>query len=110
MPPKAAHPPRRPPRTDRLMTARGRTGAAIAPLLVLLDTSYDKVSWHGVNLRGSLRRVQPEAAAWRPAADAHNVWELMVHAVPRHLVVGRVEQDQEPVSYTHLTLPTILRV
>ena len=50
------------------------------PLLVLLDTAYAKVSWHGVNLRGSLRRVRPEAAAWRPAPDAHNVWELMIHA------------------------------
>ena len=50
------------------------------PLLVLLDTSYNQASWHGVNLRGSLRRVSLEAAAWRPAPGAHNVWELMVHA------------------------------
>ena len=47
------------------------------PLLVLLDTAYAKVSWHGVNLRGSLRRVRPEAAAWRPAPDAHPGWALM---------------------------------
>ena len=51
-----------------------------APLLVLLDTAYDTASWHGVNLRGSLRRVPLETAAWRPQPDAHNVWELMVHA------------------------------
>jgi len=50
------------------------------PLLVLLDTSYNRASWHGVNLRGSLRRVSLEIAAWRPAPGAHNVWELMVHA------------------------------
>ena len=50
------------------------------PLLVLLDTSYNRTSWHGVNLRGSLRAVSLDAAAWRPAPDAHNVWELMVHA------------------------------
>ena len=49
-------------------------------LLVLLDTSYNRASWHGVNLRGSLRAVSLDAAAWRPAPDAHNVWELMVHA------------------------------
>ena len=49
-------------------------------LLVLLDTSYNRASWHGVNLRGSLRRVSLEIAAWRPAPGAHNVWELMVHA------------------------------
>jgi len=62
------------------VTVTGRTGTALAPLLVLLDTSYNTASWHGVNLRGSLRRVSLEAAAWRPAPDAHNVWELMVHA------------------------------
>ncbi len=33
-----------------------------------------------MNLRGSLRRVSLEIAAWRPAPGAHNVWELMVHA------------------------------
>jgi hypothetical protein len=50
------------------------------PLLLLLDTAYNKASWHGVNLRGSLRRVPLDAAVWRPAPGAHNVWELMVHA------------------------------
>jgi hypothetical protein len=62
------------------MAATGKAGGAIAPLLVLLDTSYNQASWHGVNLRGSLRRVPLEIAAWRPAPGAHNVWELMVHA------------------------------
>jgi hypothetical protein len=50
------------------------------PLLVLLDTSYNKASWHGPNLRGSLRGVSLAAAAWRPSPGAHNVWELLVHA------------------------------
>ena len=34
----------------------------------------------GANLRGSLRGVSLEAAAWRPRPGAHNIWELMVHA------------------------------
>jgi uncharacterized damage-inducible protein DinB len=50
------------------------------PLLVLLDTSSNRVSWHGPNLRGSLRGVSLDAAAWRPESDAHNIWELLVHA------------------------------
>ena len=62
------------------MAVTGRNGGAIAPLLVLLDTAYNKASWYGPNLRGSLRGVSPEAAAWRPQPDAHNVWELLVHA------------------------------
>lgn len=49
-------------------------------LLFLIDTAYDRVSWHGPNLRGSLRGVTPDLAAWRPAAGRHNIWELIVHA------------------------------
>jgi hypothetical protein len=49
-------------------------------LLFLLDTAYDRVSWHGPNLRGSLRGVTPRQGAWRPAPGRHNIWELAVHA------------------------------
>jgi len=49
-------------------------------LLFLIDTAYDSVSWHGPNLRGSLRGVTPALAAWRPGAGRHNIWELIVHA------------------------------
>ena len=52
----------------------------IPHLLFLIDTAYDRASWHGPNLRGSLRGVTPTQAAWRPAANRHNVWELVVHA------------------------------
>jgi len=48
--------------------------------LLLLDQAYDRPSWHGTNLRGSLRRVTPGQAAWRPARDRHNIWEIAVHA------------------------------
>ena len=57
--------------------------------LASIDEAYDVRSWHGTNLRGSLRGVTREQAAWRPAfakatagqAPArHNIWELMVHA------------------------------
>lgn len=49
-------------------------------LLFLIDTAYDRVSWHGPNLRGSLRGMTPALAAWRPGAERHNIWELIVHA------------------------------
>ena len=49
-------------------------------LLAFLDQAYDHRSWHGPNLRGSLRRVSAEQAAWRPAPGRHNVWEIAVHA------------------------------
>ena len=51
-----------------------------ALLLAAIDEGYDKRSWHGTNLRGALRGVTIEQAAWRPARDRHNVWELVVHS------------------------------
>ena len=52
----------------------------VAVLLRLIDQAYDKKSWHGTNLRGSLRGLGAEEASWRPTADRHNIWELAVHA------------------------------
>ncbi len=49
-------------------------------LLAQLDQAYDHRSWHGTNLRGSLRNVTRAQAAWRPAQGRHNIWELVVHA------------------------------
>jgi hypothetical protein len=64
--------------------ARGTLAPAtkneIAQLLAILDQAYDKPSWHGTNLRGSIRRVTPEQAAWRPGPGRHNIWEIVVHA------------------------------
>jgi hypothetical protein len=54
--------------------------SALSQLLFLIDTSYDHVSWHGTNLRGSIRSVTLRQAAWRPGRGRHNIWELVVHA------------------------------
>ena len=61
-------------------TVRSKTPADLAQLLFTIDTAYDHVSWHGPNLRGSLRGMTPALAAWRPAPERHNIWELIVHA------------------------------
>lgn len=52
----------------------------IALLLRMLDESYEKSAWQGPNLRGALRGVRAQAAAWRPAPGRHNIWELVVHS------------------------------
>ena len=49
-------------------------------LLSILDQAYDHRSWHGTNLRGSIRQVSLRQAAWRPGRNRHNIWELVVHA------------------------------
>jgi hypothetical protein len=52
----------------------------IARLLELLDEGYDAKAWHGPNLRGSVRRLAPEEASWRPGPRRHNIWEIAIHA------------------------------
>jgi DinB superfamily len=54
--------------------------AELAQLLTILDQAYNQTSWHGTNLRGSVRRVTASQASWRPAPNRHNIWEIVVHA------------------------------
>ncbi len=56
------------------------TREKIEALLMALGLAYNERSWHGPNLRGSLRGVDPEAASWRPDPERHNIWEIAVHA------------------------------
>jgi hypothetical protein len=60
--------------------ANRRSDARAEQLLAILDQAYDRRSWHGTNLRGSLRGVSMERAAWRPGRSRHNIWEIVVHA------------------------------
>lgn len=68
----------------------------VSLLLRDLDQSYDHKSWHGPVLRGALRGVSAEQAAWRPAPDRHNVWELAVHAAYwKYSVLRRLPGGEE---------------
>jgi hypothetical protein len=58
-------------------------------LLDGLDEAFDKKSWHGPNLRGAIRGVTAAQAAWRPAGDRHNIWELTLHTAYWKYVVRR---------------------
>jgi hypothetical protein len=49
-------------------------------ILALLDEAYSKKTWHGPNLRQSLKGVSAKQAAWRPASGRHNIWEFTLHA------------------------------
>jgi hypothetical protein len=52
----------------------------IPSLLDLFDEAFERRSWHGPNLRGSIRGLTPRTASWRPAPGRHNIWEIVVHA------------------------------
>jgi hypothetical protein len=51
-----------------------------ALLLGILEEGYSRKTWHGPNLRQSLKGITAKQAAWRAGADRHNIWELAVHA------------------------------
>lgn len=63
-------------------------------LLRNLDHGYDHKAWHGPVLRGSLRGVSAEQAAWRPRPSRHNVWEIAVHcAYWKYSVLHRIRPE-----------------
>jgi hypothetical protein len=61
-------------------------------VLALLDEGYSRKTWHGPNLRQSLKGVSTRQAAWRPAPGRHNIWELALHsAYWKYAVRRRIE-------------------
>jgi DinB superfamily len=49
-------------------------------LLRLLEEGYEKKTWHGPNLKQSIKGVSAIEAAWRPGPGRHNIWEVTLHA------------------------------
>ena len=76
-----------------------RTAPDIRFLLAILDQAYDHPSWHGTNLRGSIRLVSPAHAAWRPSPRRHNIWELVVHAAYWKYAAWRRLTGKAPGSF-----------
>lgn len=61
-------------------------------VLALLDEAYEKKTWHGPNLKQSIRGVTARQAAWRPGPGRHNIWEVMLHAAYwKYAVRRRIE-------------------
>ncbi len=61
-------------------------------VLALLDEAYEKMTWHGPNLKQSIKGVTARQAAWRPGRGRHNIWEVMLHAAYwKYAVRRRIE-------------------
>lgn len=61
-------------------------------VLALFDEAYQKKTWHGPNLKQSIRGVTAKQAAWRPGSDRHNIWEETLHAAYwKYTVRNRIE-------------------
>ena len=56
-----------------------RRSPEVLALLRLLEEGYEKKAWHGPNIKGSLRGLTPEEAAWHPGNGRHSIWEIAVH-------------------------------
>jgi DinB family protein len=64
-------------------------------VLTLLDEAYEKKTWHGPNLKQSLKGVPARQATWRPGPGRHNIWELALHtAYWKYAVRRRIEGGQ----------------
>ena len=68
-------------------------------ILAILDQAYDRPSWHGTNLRGSIRRVSLDQAAWGPNPKRHNIWETVVHSAYWKYAVSRRFTGDERGSF-----------
>ncbi|MBS0261945.1 MAG: DinB family protein [Planctomycetes bacterium] len=49
-------------------------------LLEIVDEAFAAKSWHGTNLKGSIRGLTIDAVTWRPQPRRHNIWEIVLHA------------------------------
>lgn len=61
-------------------------------VMALFDEGYEKKTWHGPNLKQSIRGVSAKQAAWRPGPNRHNIWEVTLHAAYwKYAVRRRIE-------------------
>ena len=80
----------------------GRTPTSEVELLVrALDQAFNRRSWHGPNLRGSIRGVTARQAAWRPAAGRHSIAEQVLHAAYWKYVVRRKLTGEKRGSFAY---------
>lgn len=64
-------------------------------VLALLNEAYEKKTWHGPNLKQSLKGVSVVQATWRPGTGRHNIWELTLHAAYwKYAVRRRIEGNK----------------
>ncbi|HYD00836.1 MAG TPA: DinB family protein [Phycisphaerales bacterium] len=58
--------------------------------LVTLDGAFQGLAWQGPTLSGSLKRVTPDLALWKPSRSRRCIWEQVLHATYWKLTILRV--------------------
>ncbi len=73
------------------MRPKPRKDPRVILLLDALDEAFRGPSWHGPALRETLRGLTLAEALFRPAAERHSAWELLLHAAYwKNAVRGRI--------------------
>jgi hypothetical protein len=68
-------------------------------LLLMIDEGYSGRSWHGPNLRGSIRGLTPREASWRPGRGRHSIREIVLHAAYWKYAVRRRLRGEKRGSF-----------
>lgn len=72
----------------------------LSSVLELLDPPKGFTPWHGgPTLMGSLRGVDHNQAAWKPAPDRHSIWELALHIAYWKYSVCRYMDRKTPKGF-----------
>lgn len=68
-------------------------------LLAAIDRAFDQKSWHGTNLRGSIRGLSAAEADWRATRERHSIHEIVLHAAYWKYVVRRRIRGEKRGSF-----------
>ncbi|MGO4884128.1 MAG: DinB family protein [Bryobacteraceae bacterium] len=69
----------------------------VTRILDQIHRAYEGPCWHGPALRAVLAGVDYRAAGARPMAEAHTIWELVLHiTVWMSVVTGRLDGAEIP--------------
>lgn len=63
-----------------------------------LRRQHDGHPWHGPSRAAVLDGISADEAAWRPAGDAHSIWDLVLHMRSWTLEVLRRANGGEPAE------------
>ena len=64
-----------------------------------LRRSFEGGAWHGPSVLEALQDVTPDAAYAHPVADAHSIWELVLHLGGTYrLVLRRLQGNDAPLA------------
>jgi hypothetical protein len=85
--------------TERIARKARQPGSGVEHLLRLIDESFQRKSWHGTNLRGSIRGLPADIARWRAPGAKHSIAEIVVHCAYWKYTVRRRLRGEKRGSF-----------